>query len=138
MIIETPIRHLLPYISIELEHISEALTEVVKDITQNGQSKIRIKLNSDSTRFVTPAINENGVIAIGESFLYYVWAMCYYGSVYFDETIVPAQEKALGKIESYDFSLAVEAKSLREWALSLYYGYDECPEALPSPTKRQQ
>ena len=41
----------------------------------------------------------------------------------------------MGTIESYDFSLAVEAKSLREWALSLYYGYDECPEALPSPTK---
>ena len=75
MIIETPIRHLLPYISIELEHISEALTEVVKDITQNGQSKIRIKLDSDSTRFDTPAINENGVIAIGESFLYYYTLM---------------------------------------------------------------
>lgn len=133
--IKTQIRILLPYINHGLEQLSSDLNKVLKELTSNGEQKIRLKLDSDSEIFFTPKVNEHCIVTIGESFLCYVWAMCYYGSVFFDEAIVPRQEIKLGKIKRYDFTLADDAILLREWALSMYYGYVDWPDDLPNPTE---
>ena len=135
MTIETPIRVLLPYISYELEHLSDNLSEAIKNLTSNGENKICLKLNSASGSIDTPRVNKYSQVTIGESFLCYVWAMCYYGSVYWDEAIVPELEIAPEKIKSHDFTLANDALSLRDWAKSLYYGYVEWPQEYPNPMK---
>ena len=135
--IVTPIRSLLSCLSDALSQLSEDFMNAVKRLTNSGQEKIHFKLNSDSGRIITPSVNENCVITLGESFLCYVWAMCYYGFVYFDEAMVPSIEIALGKLkhEDHNYSLAEEASALRKWALSICPGYVDWPQELPSPSR---
>lgn len=82
-IINTQIRILLPYINHGLEQLSSDLNNVLKELTSNGEQKIRLKLDSDSEKIITPKVNEHCIVTIGESFLCYVWVMCYYGSVFY-------------------------------------------------------
>lgn len=83
----------------------------------------------------TPSINEKGTISIHETFLSYIWIICYYFFVLYEETLVIRDAIRMGKRpKKHNRELCERAKELFDYGISLIKTYSDWDkEYLPNP-----
>ena len=84
----------------------------------------------------TPFIDENGAISIHETFLSYIWIICYYFFVLYEETLVIPDAIRMGKKprKEHNKELCEKAKELFDYGISLIKTYSDWDkECFPNP-----
>jgi hypothetical protein len=111
----------------EFKHILES------QINQNGlKRKIRVIIQEGKIREVA-YISKDKVISIEETFLSYIWTMCYSLVVLFDEIIhKPKTEKNWTLTEAARV-IANDAQALFDYGVSLLDDFSEWDKDLPNP-----
>lgn len=119
-----PIKHLLPKVIRKFE-MNKKLTEFAKTIS-NADGKLKFILNCTTNISVNV---QNRTIYMGKPFLCFLWIVCYFVYVSYYEEI----RKHLNEEKDIDENKLQKAEELWDWGRSLYYGYIDWPNDLPSP-----
>ena len=134
--IKTPIRWLLRYITGRFEQTNENFFKLSKELIDSGRLKRKIWLDNahegfdNGIAYITP----DGQMTYNESFLCYLWCMCYYGLVSYEKAVVIHQQNKQNKtnieIDKVAISIAIKA---HQYAMSLVKFYSEWPTEVPTP-----
>ena len=111
----------------------------IKELLVNSKLDDKIKYHGENqslSKGQTPFINENGTISIHETFLSYIWIICYYFFVLYEETLVIPDAIRMGKKprKEHNKELCEKAKELFDYGISLIKTYSDWDkEYLPNP-----
>jgi hypothetical protein len=133
---EQPIRVLKHNLTTRLVERNE---EYIKSLQSDFRLNVNINYHIANLPLVdkqTPFIEENGIINLHETYLSYVWIVCYYFFVVHEEVLaIPDQIKRnLPVYKSQNLQLVTEAEELFNYGKSLirvFYPWDK--ENLPNP-----
>lgn len=136
IVIKTPIRWLLRYITDRFKQTNEHFFDLCKELVKNGklQQIIRIDNVHEGFSYGIAYITPEGQMTYNECFLCYLWCMCYYGLVSYEKAIVIYQlNKQNGTNETIDKSAIHIAEMAHQYAMSMVKYYSEWPSEIPTP-----
>jgi hypothetical protein len=136
IVIKTPIRWLLRYITGRFEQTNEHFFELCKGLVDSGKLRRSIQLDNAHEGFSSGIayISSEGQMTYNECFLCYLWCMCYYGLVSYEKAVVIHQQnKRNGTNEEIDKSAICIAEKAHQYAMSMVKYYSEWPSEIPTP-----
>ena len=104
--------------------------EYIEKLLMNSKLDDKIKYRGENLSLSerqTPFIDENGTISIHETFLSYIWIICYYFFVLYEEILVIPDAIRMGKKprKEHNKELCERAKELFDYGISLIKTYSD-------------
>ncbi|BCS86440.1 hypothetical protein prwr041_23330 [Prevotella herbatica] len=139
--INSPVSWLFKYILGRLENTNpDYIDRVIMPLVDDCKLNTGIVIDQSKAGKFRAYVNSEGKITITENFLCYIWNLCYFGLVSYEEGVASYwdnKQKGIKEDNINHIALRV-AEECRQYAMSLHWGYDEWPENLPKPNNHDK